>query len=176
MKGALAAIVISDMWDGWRLSSSNAAVEVKRLILDDQFWGDVKFVMEFVEPICDMLHYVDIDGPCLGEIYENMDSMCERIRSITDEKDPNLWAQLKNIIHGRRNKLNNPLHMVAYAMNPKWYDPSTGRRPPSQDREVVKAFMTTVEKFMVLQKRPLKQEANFPNFHVGEVSLPHMLL
>ena len=76
MKGDLAAIVISDMWDGWRLSSSDVAVEVKRLILDDQFWGDVKFVMEFVEPICDMLRYANTDGPCLGEIYENMDSMC----------------------------------------------------------------------------------------------------
>ena len=37
MKGALAATVISDMWDQWRLSSSDVAVEVKRLILDDQF-------------------------------------------------------------------------------------------------------------------------------------------
>ena len=98
MKGALAATVISDMWDGWRLSSSNVAVEVKRLILDDQFWGDVKFVMEFVKPICDMLRYADIDGPCLGEIYENMDSMCERIKSITDKKDSTLWPQLKSFI------------------------------------------------------------------------------
>ena len=46
------------------------------LILDDHFWADVKFVMEFVEPICDMLRYVDTDGPCLGEIYENME-ICE---------------------------------------------------------------------------------------------------
>ena len=51
--------------------------------------------MEFVEPMCDMLRYANTDGPCLGENYENMDSMCEKIRSITDEKDPNLWAQLK---------------------------------------------------------------------------------
>ena len=70
-------------------------MEVKGSILDDRFWVDVKFIVEFVEPICDMLHYAYIDGPCLGEIYENMDSMCEKIRSITDEKDPNLWAQLK---------------------------------------------------------------------------------
>ena len=89
------------------------------MILDDQFWGDVKFVMEFVEPICDMLRYVDIDGPCLGEIYENMDSMCERIQSITDKKDPTLWSQLQSFIHGRWNKLNSPLHMEAYAVNPK---------------------------------------------------------
>ena len=62
MKGALAATGISDMWDQWRLSSSDAVVEVKRLILDDQFWVDLKFVMEFVEPIYDMLRYADTDG------------------------------------------------------------------------------------------------------------------
>ena len=146
VKGALAATVISDTWDQWRLSTSDIAVEVKRLILDDRFWADVKFVVEFVEPICDMLRYADTDGPCLGEIYENMDSMCERIRSIVEVKDPNLWVQLETMIHGRWNKLNNPLHMAAYAVNPKWYDPSTGRRPPSQDREVVKGFMATVKK------------------------------
>ena len=72
MKGALAATVISDMWDQWRLSSSDV-VEMKRLILDDQFWGDVKFVMEFVEQIGDMLRYANIDGPCLVEIYKDMD-------------------------------------------------------------------------------------------------------
>ena len=36
--------------------------------------------------------------------------------------------------------------MAAYAMNPKWYDPSTGRRPPSQDREEVKGFMIAIKK------------------------------
>jgi len=48
MKGALAAKVISDMWEQWKLSTSHAAVEVKQLILDDHFWADVKFVVEFV--------------------------------------------------------------------------------------------------------------------------------
>lgn len=53
MKGALAATIINDMWDQWKLSSSDAAMEVKQLILDDHFWADVKFIVEFVEPICD---------------------------------------------------------------------------------------------------------------------------
>jgi hypothetical protein len=94
MKGALAATVISDMWDQWKQSTSDAALEVKRLIFDDWFWTDAKFIMEFVETICDMIHYADIDAPCLGETYENIDSMCERIQSIIDRRDPTLWPQL----------------------------------------------------------------------------------
>ena len=61
-------------------------MELKSLTADNNFWVDVKFVVEFVEPICDMLHYANIVGPCLGDIYENMDSTCERIKSITNPK------------------------------------------------------------------------------------------
>ena len=55
MKEALSATVISDMWDQWKLSTSDAALEVKRLILDDHFWVDAKFVVEIVKSICDMI-------------------------------------------------------------------------------------------------------------------------
>ena len=89
------------MWEQWKQSTSDATVEVKQLILDDRFWADVKKFVEFVEPICDMLRYADTDGPCLDEIYENMDSLCERIQSITYKKDPTLWPKLQSFIHGR---------------------------------------------------------------------------
>ena len=54
MKGALTAIVISDMWEQWKQSTSDTVVDVKQLKLDDQFWVDVKFVVELVELICDI--------------------------------------------------------------------------------------------------------------------------
>ena len=127
----------------------------------------MKFVVEFVEPICDMLRYADTDNPCLGEIYENMDSMCERIKSITDKKDPTLWQQLQTFIHGRWNKLNNPLHMAAYAVNPKWYNSTTGRRPPSQDREVVKGFMTAVKKIYGSSEEASEIRSQFAQFSRG---------
>ena len=79
MKGDLAATVIIDIQDQWKESSLDATMEVKQVILDDHFWVDVKFVVEFVEPICDMLCYVYTNSLCLSGIYENMDSMCETI-------------------------------------------------------------------------------------------------
>ena len=104
MKEALSATVINGMRDQWSLSTSNAALEVKRLILDDHFWVDAKFVVEFIEPICDMIRYADTNDPCLSEIYENVDSMCERIQTITDRKHPTLWPQLKEFIHENPNR------------------------------------------------------------------------
>ena len=94
-------------------------------------------------------------------------TMCERIRSITNEKDPNLWAQLKNIIHGRWNNLNNPLHMAAYAVNSKWYDLWKERRPPSQDREVVKGFMTAVKFFYGSTEEASEIRGQFAQFSCG---------
>lgn len=167
MKGALATTVICDMWDRWKQSTSDVDLEVKRLILDDRFWTDVKFVMEFVEPICDMIRYADTYAPCLGEIYENIDSMCERIQSITDRRDPTLWPQLQSFIHWRWNKLNTPLHMAAYAVNPKWYDSTTGRRLHSQDREVIKGFMTVVKKIYGSSEETSEIRSQFSQFARG---------
>eukprot|EP00253_Pinus_taeda_P035891 PITA_35891 len=168
MKEALSATVVSDMWEQWRLSTSDVALEVKRLILNDHFWVDAKFVAEIIEPICDMIRYADTDDPCLGEIYENMDSMCERIQTITDRKDPTLWPQLKEFIHGRWNKLNTPLHMAAYVVNPKWYDPTTGRRPPSQDREVFKGFLNAVKKIYGNTEEASDIRSQFAQFSRGQ--------
>ena len=75
MKGALAATIISDMWEQWRQSTSDAAMAIKRLIWDDRFWVNGKFIVEFVEQICDKLRYANTDAPCLGEICEKMDSV-----------------------------------------------------------------------------------------------------
>ena len=54
MKGALAATTISDTQEQWKQSTSNAVVEVKQLILDGQFWDDVKFVVEFLQSRANM--------------------------------------------------------------------------------------------------------------------------
>jgi hypothetical protein len=77
VKWALPSTIISDMWDQWRQSTSDATVEVKHLILDDHFSVNIKFVMEFLEQLFDMLCYVNTENPCLSEIYNNM-NLCVR--------------------------------------------------------------------------------------------------
>lgn len=50
-----------------------------------------------------------------GEINESIDSMCERIKTITDARDnTTFYPKLMKKIHGRWSKLNTPLHVVAY--------------------------------------------------------------
>ena len=64
-------------------------------------------------------HYIDMDRPCLGEVYDGIDSMIEDIRNIINEKeqDPDemFFKELKVIMVERWNKMTTlciylPLH------------------------------------------------------------------
>ncbi|XP_059078050.1 uncharacterized protein LOC131876626 [Cryptomeria japonica] len=141
VKGALCSTVVTDAWAAWKQSTSDIAVEVRAMVLDELFWVDVKFVVDFIKPICEVIKFADSDKACLGEVYEAIDSMCERVKKITDAKDISLYPLIEEKLHGRWNKLNTPLHCAAYALNPKWYDIEvTKKRAPHQDREVMKGF------------------------------------
>eukprot|EP01018_Ginkgo_biloba_P017738 Gb_19955 [translate_table: standard] len=76
---ALSAMVISEMRADWRQSSSDAAIQVRRTILDDRFWVDVKFIVDVIELVVNVIRYGNTNSPCLGEVYETLDSMCERM-------------------------------------------------------------------------------------------------
>ena len=94
-----------------------------------------------------MIKFANSDRPCLGEIYKEIESMCERIKTITDARDPSLYPLIEDNLHGRWNKLNTPLHCVAYALNPKWHNTEeTMKRAPHEDREVMKGFWAAIKK------------------------------
>ena len=57
--------------------------------------------------------------------------------------------------------------MATYAVNSKWYDSTTGRRPPSQDREVVKGFMIAVKKIYGSSEEASEIRSQFSQFACG---------
>eukprot|EP01018_Ginkgo_biloba_P002109 Gb_06094 [translate_table: standard] len=89
VKSSLCNMVISDVWDIWRLSNTDRAQELKRTVLDDIWWGRVRYLLNFCEPIVSMIRITDTDTPYLGEVYEGTDSMVEKIREVIrlEEKD-----------------------------------------------------------------------------------------
>eukprot|EP01018_Ginkgo_biloba_P039288 Gb_22197 [translate_table: standard] len=142
-------MVISDMWTDWRLfrcCHSSEAGDMTRGILDDQFWVDVKFIVDVIEPIVDIIYYGDTDSLCLCEVYETLDSMCERMQTIANRKDKELYKTLEEKIHKRWNLLNKPLHMATYVVNPNWYDTKDRKRAPFSDAEVACGFMACIKK------------------------------
>ena len=81
----LQAMVIDPLWESWRTSTSDRGQKIKSVILDDAWWDKVQYLLllvEFTEPILTMIKIFDTNIPCLGEVYENIDSMLERTREI----------------------------------------------------------------------------------------------
>ena len=93
-----------------------------------------------MEPLVDLLKLCDLDVPILGDIYEGTGCMLERIQQLLKEKDPLLFATIKNIFISRWNNYNTPLHASTYALNRKYYDEAYlakfggKRRAPNNDR------------------------------------------
>jgi hypothetical protein len=60
------------------------------MLLNNDWWIDVKYIVSFTSPIVELTRYADSDSPNLGEIYESIDSMIGKIKSIMRQRDPTL--------------------------------------------------------------------------------------
>lgn len=77
-------MVINNLWSVCKQSNRQRAQKVRALTLDDDWWNRVEYVLSFSDFIMSMIRYADIDRPCLGEIYDGMDSMVEKTRAIIE--------------------------------------------------------------------------------------------
>eukprot|EP00253_Pinus_taeda_P026903 PITA_26903 len=154
VRQALQAMVIDPLWESWRTSTSDRGQRIKYIILDDAWWDKVQYLLQFTEPILTMIRAFDTDMPCLGEVYENIDSMLEKIREIikASEHDPFevFYNEVKDIVTKRWNKMTTPLHLLAYALHPKYYHSKIlslpGRAAPNRDSEAVQGYKTALRK------------------------------
>jgi hypothetical protein len=154
VRQALQAMVIDPLWESWRNSSSDRGQRIKYIILDDTWWDKVQYLLRFTEPILTMIRTFDTDMPCLGEVYESIDSMLERIREIIKANDDDplelFYHEVKDIVTKRWNKMTTPLHLLAYALHPKYYHSKVlslpGRTAPNKDSEVVQGYKTALRK------------------------------
>ena len=86
VKDALQAMVISDNWGIWKQKNTDRASKIKDRVLADSWWEHVEYLLKITEPIMSMLRYTDMDRPCLGEIYDGIELMLEKIKQVINEK------------------------------------------------------------------------------------------
>ena len=48
---------------------------MKKLVVDDEWWDRVDYLLAFTKPIVDLLRLIDTDMSNLGEVYEGIDYM-----------------------------------------------------------------------------------------------------
>ena len=179
VKQSLVSMVVSQLWVEWRQADSEQGSMMRRLCLDEDWWGKIDLLVKFTAPAFELLRNADTDQPFLGEVYDGMDTMVEKTMEIISQESPQLlfvdvdFADLvQHIMVNRWNSFNTPLHTLAHALNPKFYDEeliaqSNGKRKaPHRDRKVVngaKAALTRM--FPVDLQREVKEE--FVNFAGG---------
>ena len=154
VKEALTNMVTSNNWAIWRQSNTERATTIRKRILDENCWERVEYLINLTTAIMIMLRYANMDRPCLGEIYDGIDSMLEKIKQIVNEKeqDPQetSFKQLRAIVIERWNKMTTPLHLLAYALTPKYYSTQyidlPRRLPPYRDIEVSNGYKAAFER------------------------------
>ena len=89
VKGELQGTVISHNWGVWKQKNTDKASKINDRVLADLWCEYLEYLFKIIEPIMSMLRYTDMDRPCLGEIYDGIDSMLEIIKqTINEEQDP----------------------------------------------------------------------------------------
>jgi hypothetical protein len=149
VKSALMSMVVGVTWAEWRQSDSERGSMVRRVLIDEDWWSKVEFLVKFTSPTFELLRDADTDKPFLEEIYDGMDTMVEKTVEIITQEAPTLFfvevdfvEHVRSIIVTRWNGFNTPLHTLAHALNPKFYDEefialSNGKRKaPHKDKEV----------------------------------------
>ena len=86
-----------------------------------------------------------------------MDSMLGQIEYVVKENDSNLYSMIHNCVCALWNKLNVPLHALAYIFMPKYYSPSWLGQPapgggvrikPHTNLEVSKGYREALDKLV----------------------------
>jgi len=154
VRQALGAMVMSDEWD--EISTDREGMDAaKDTVLDSSFWTQVRYCLQFTKPIYNMIRFADSDQPVIGEVYEQMDTMLGLMKDIVHPRDPQLYDFIRKTVEKRWEKLNIPLHCLAYVLTPKYYHISWlstpaagggGKKKPHQDSEVQTGYMQALEK------------------------------
>lgn len=176
MRGALSSMVISQSWSLWRQSNTERATNVKRMILDDTWWERAEYLLRFTEPIMSMIRFTDMDKPCLGEVYDGIDTMIEQMKIIINEKeqDPEetFFKEVQTICVERWNKMTTPLHLLAFALTPKYYSDEIlalpSRVQPYSDLEVGMGCRKALSRLFPDQETEYIVRAEFVDFVAGE--------
>ena len=119
----------------------------------------MKYIVDFTEPIYEVLQVADTDTPCLHLIYQMWDSMIEKVKKKTiyqheekeESEESTFYDVVQSILVNRWAKGNTPLHFLAHSLNPRyyseqWINGGVGRVRPHKDAEISQTRMSCFKK------------------------------
>ncbi|PSR89905.1 50S ribosomal protein [Actinidia chinensis var. chinensis] len=159
VKNALINMVLSEEWDRLTRGRSKSKMEhdtVRKTILDDDFWKNLRTIVTFMRPIWDLISYCESDRTCIGEVYQRMDDMFGSVKlALPDSAD--LRGVIQKLVAGRWDKMEILLYSLAYVLSPHYYSHSwlsslapggKKRKKPHADPDVQKVYLDVVDRLV----------------------------
>ncbi|XP_050385343.1 uncharacterized protein LOC126801900 [Argentina anserina] len=176
IKNGLQQMVISTKWDDYRLDDKPKAARVKEMLLDDLMWDDIDYILDFTEPMYEIIRKADTDKPCLHLMYEWWDNMIVQVKKVIYRKERKelqeeslFWNAVHKVLMARWTKSNTPLHCLAHSLNPKyysseWLSEATHRVAPHKDLEITRERKTCLMRYFADEDEKRKVNIEFANF------------
>ena len=128
IKRSLETMVMSEEWASYREDDQAKARFVRDKVLNEYWWDQVTYLLNFTAPIYDMVRACDTDRPCLHLVYEMWDSMVEKVKveiykheDKTHDMFSSFYEVVHNILIARWTKSSTPLHCLAHSLNPRYF-------------------------------------------------------
>jgi hypothetical protein len=61
---------------------------VRKVLIDEDWWSKIEFLLKFTLLAFELLQDADTDKPFLGEIYDGMDTMVEKLWKLLHRRLP----------------------------------------------------------------------------------------
>ncbi|KAH7426822.1 hypothetical protein KP509_10G018300 [Ceratopteris richardii] len=115
--------VVSPLWNDWDESSLEESKSMQRLYLDEEFWENVKAVLNILTPIYRVLRMTDCEGATLGLLIHMMRRAIDDIRAATlvttEQANEVLEVTLR-----RWTWMHRPIHGFAGLLHPAFKSPA----------------------------------------------------
>lgn len=96
---------------------------VAHTIRSEEFLEDIESILVITEPIFLLIKFCDGDGSKLGEMYEKMDNMLEKIKDVMlDNKYASNYTQPEKMVLSRWETMTISLYYLGFALSPLIYD------------------------------------------------------
>ncbi|XP_057463951.1 uncharacterized protein LOC130753827 [Actinidia eriantha] len=144
-KEKLRTMVTSDAWGECKHSKSAKGKAAYSTVLSMSFWNGVTLCLKVFAPLVQVLRLVDGDRkPSMGFLYGELKQAKEEIKVAYKNVEANYCPILDIIDAKAQDRLDSPLHLAAYLLNPYYFfkDQSI-----EDDPMVMDAFITCVKMF-----------------------------
>ncbi|KAJ4971552.1 hypothetical protein NE237_004651 [Protea cynaroides] len=164
VKNVLVNLVLSEEWEKLKRGGSKLNLEheeVKRTILDDDFWNKVMAILAFIKPIWEMICFCDSDKVTIGEVYPRLDAMLGCIKDALSESIE-VCQVVSDLFMVHWKQMNIPLYGLAYVLTPFYYSGASltslaqggeKRKKPHADPDVHKSYLDALDRLVSDSKK-----------------------